>query len=113
MKYKYKGTLEQLVNKYGFEKSTLTYSYFYRTSYIYYQRLFKDTKTYTTFVGLVLKSSDQFGRHHDIRANRFEIVKLNKKRNYRGYMNSIDNILFDEESIRDLIDDGLVEVVEK
>ena len=117
MKYKYIGTEEQLVAR-GFENVMESFNSGFaktKTSNIHFRRVAKDTKKQTYYIGLVLTSV-----HYDIdkmvstkyKANRFELYHKNKRINYQGYMSEIHSDIFEVKHIQDLIDDGLVEVVE-
>jgi len=113
MKYKFIGTEQDLIDN-GFEKSKLIFSsYGYMPSYIAsLHRIIVDDKKKTIWLTYVDKISNynlESKKNEYTKTNKFIVMTANKRK-YGGY-NHIDTLILMNKHIQDLIDKGLVEVI--
>lgn len=105
---------EQDLIDYGFNKCDESFTaYVGLHFYIMFNLVSKDTKTYTEWIGIVLKKQKYDIEKNEstyYRTNKVVKYSKNKRRNYSGYMHDIDTkeISSDDNIIKELIDKGMV-----
>lgn len=86
--------------------------------HIMFNLVSKDTKTYTEWIGIVLKKQKYDIEKNETtyyRTNKVIKYRKNKRKNYSGYMHDIDTkeISSDDTIIKELIEKGIVVEIEK